>query len=271
MSLSENNGAGFQETSAINEKQPPKRSIWFWINILIAVFEIFSGAFLLCLATFGITLILFPFFVIINVILAILYKKYQKNKKGKILLNTMRIAALAVMAIIQLSPMAIINFRNTPNAYPLKKIVYTYGVGHTERCRQIFPKWLPKNCEDYTFITQGQSIAQDYHASAYLIFHTDGDTLRQYEERISALGIAERFENTPKNPKDYYDDDDNDEYKEMMYIQMNRPDMLPGHVYDRFCDDISDDLGNAVIYYVHDYYSKGCMFNYETGLAVFWV
>lgn len=251
---------------------PKRPSVWAWLNVLYVVLSLLGGM-IWCAGTLGILFGLLPFQFISSVVLAIIYKIYvrKKGKKLKIALYITRTVAIAITAVIVLSPLAIIKFKDVPSAYPLKRIVYTYGVGNTERCRQIYPKTLPDNCEDYVFITQGSIGGPDYYPTGYLIFHTDSDTLRKYEENISSLGIAERFENTPKDPKDYYDEDDDDEYKEMMYIQMNCPEMLPRHVYDRFRYSISDNLDNAVVYRINDNHSRGCMFNYESGLAVFWV
>lgn len=268
-----NDEAELQNEIAPKDDLPKRPSVWAWLNVLYVVLSLLGGM-IWCAGTMGILFGLLPFQFISSVALAIIYKIYvhKKGKKLKIALYITRTAAIAITAVIILSPLAIMKFKNAPNAYHLKRIVYTYGVGNTERCRQIFPKSLPDNCEDYIFVTQS-SIGglQDYYPTGYLIYHTDSDTLRKYEEHISSLGIAERFENTPKDPKDYYDEDDNDEYKEMMYIQMNCPDKLPGHVYSRFCNEISDNLSDAVVYIVNDNLSRGCMFNYETGLAVFWV
>lgn len=246
------------------KRKKKKTSIWFIVNGLYILGTILFG-WVWCLITIGITFVLLPFQIIISIALAIVSKKHRENKK---LLYTLRAAAIAVTAVILLSPLAILKFENTRIAYPVKKAAYSLGVGSMKSCWQVFPVTLPKNCEDYTFITEPSTIAQDYHPSAYLIFHSNSDTLKKYETQISSLYKVERYENTPKNPEDYYKDGMSDEYKEQIDVEMKCPDELPRHVYYKFCNKLPDDLENAVVYRIN---STGCMFNYETGLAVFWV
>ena len=262
MSESGNNGSGTQNVS-----KKKKTSIWFIVNGLYILGTILFG-WIWCLMTSGITFVLLPVQIILSIALGVVYKESIENKNKKKLLYTLRAAAIAVTAVILLSPLAILKFENTRIAYPVKKAAYSFGVGNIKDSWKILPVTLPMNCRDYMFITEPSLPAQDYHPSAYLIFHSDSDTLKKYETRISSLDKVERYENTPKNLEDYYKDGMSDEYKEQIDVEMKCPDELPRHVYYKFCNKLPDDLENAIVYRIN---STGCMLNYESGLVVFWV
>ncbi|MDE6539624.1 MAG: hypothetical protein K2K66_05495, partial [Ruminococcus sp.] len=122
----------------------------------------------------------------------------------------------------------------------------------------ILPESLPKKCDNYMFITQGSFPAQDYHPSAYLAFHTDTGTLEKYEEHFSLLNDAElKITHMPDKEK-YVAYDDS---------WLKCPEELPQHVFQRLEPEHIHNFEKAIIY---THYSKGCMLDYNSGLAVFW-
>ncbi|MDE6665878.1 MAG: hypothetical protein K2K14_06795 [Ruminococcus sp.] len=153
------------------------------------------------------------------------------------------------------------NFRNTKLIYPLKRFCYGYGVYATNFNNDILPLSLPKKCDDYMFITQGSFAAQDYHPSAYLAFHTDIETLNKYAEHFSSLDDAELKTTHMPDKEKYVAYDDS---------WLKCPEELPQHVFQRLEPEHIHDFEKAIIYTVSAYYNKGCMLDYDSGLAVFW-
>lgn len=210
---------------------------------------------MLLIPAFGLTLPMLP-------VIAVLYGLYFLLRKriNKLLIWTLRIIVLLATAVYVMTPLSLSLFKKTKAMYPLKCFVYTHGVSSWELEHHLLPDKLPEVCEDYLLITQGQSIAQDYHPSLYLAYHTDEQTLRLYESEM----IGKRYENVPPDPETLEGLD------EETLWRMNCPQMLPQHVYYRL--NVTDDLSNAVVYVVNaNRYDKGCMLNYETGLVVFWL
>ena len=83
---------------------------------------------------------------------------------------------------------------------------------------------MPEKCDDYLFITKGSVPAQDYHADAYLIFHTDRNTLKNYENHFDSMNDAERQTvHMPNQEEKQFPD----EYK----ILLKCPEELPRHVF----------------------------------------
>lgn len=120
---------------------------------------------------------------------------------------------------------------------------------------------MPKKCDDYMFITQGSFPAQDYHPSAYLAFHTDSETLKKYENHFDSLNNVElKVTHMPDKEKSMGGDDS----------WSKCPEELPRHVFGQLQPEHIHDFEKAIIYTVPSYYGKGCMLDYNSGLAVFW-
>lgn len=208
----------------------------------------------------GIEAILFMIGLIVNFTLALLYEKYMLYGRFRKTVIVLRVIAVIVLASVILAPVILLNFSETKFLYPVKRFCYSYGV-YSSFDNSILPSFLPKKCDDYMFITQGCFPAQDYHPSAYLIFHTDAETLKEYEDYFSSLDNAE-LQITQMPDKDKYTDSDG--------ILRKCPSALPLHVFGRLEPEHIHNFENAIIYTVHSYYGKGCMLDYDSGLAVFW-
>ena len=248
------------------ESDKPKKS-GFWIaNLIISLFFVLSSCFvgIWTLSVAG----LFPYFFIVLLVLflmiPVLYRKNQKDGKYKIPLWTVRIAFVLISLLFVVLPYIGLKFKYNKFFYTPKKIIYTYGVYTlSSNIDEMLPKHLPLECREYKFITQLGSIAQDYHPSVYLMFYTNNDTLMQYEKKfkiIPDVNIA------------------SGECKEHEYYQFQNevffyPKNFPDHVFWRL-DDIHREkfknMENAKIYIAGDYYTHGCLLDYDSGLVVFW-
>lgn len=185
-----------------------------------------------------------------NILLVIVYK----FGAGKKILIPCRALAVVCTLSVYLPTILLSGFSQTKIFYPIKKYLYTQGVysGYSD---DLLPEKLPSTCEDYLFITQEGAVAQDYHASSYLVFHTDTETLKAYETKVRGLGSMQCSEN-------YHDE-------ETAETQYSVP--VPRDVYDRLLPEHMDNLDYAVTYTYSTYsYSRGCMLNYESGLVIFW-
>lgn len=233
-----------------NEK---KNNTWKSINVLITYLTILGGMMFLMYAS-GITIVLFEIGLPVNILLVLFYKIHKKyGRFGKTVI-LLRITAIIIFVSGILAPVTLLNFKHTKSMYPVKRFCYNYGVYNIEN---FLPSDMPEKCDDYLFITKGSVPAQDYHADAYLIFHTDKNTLKKYEEHFNSVDNAERHTANMPNQEEYK-------------ILLKCPEELPRHVFGQLQPEHIHDFKNAVIYIVPSYYNKGCMLDYESGLAVFW-
>lgn len=241
---------------AVKKRRPPWRAVnWLIIFFVMPCLGFWGlGAFRISL-TFGIVMI------ISCVVTAAFYGGYARSGRHRKKVIAARAVSLASAGIIAVCPLILVNFENQRAVYPLKRLVYTAGVGQGDRISEIFPDFMPDVCEDYLFVTQTSLGGQDYHPSAYLAFHTDRETIERYEAKVKALGKAELLEGGFHDPERFADDDMNYSYC---------PTGLPLHVFSRVHGVITEKPVNPLVYEIPSYYGYGCMLDYETGLAVFW-
>ena len=196
----------------------------------------------------------------------VLYKQYRNKGKFHKSLWAARITFVILLLIPLPLPYIGVNFEHDSQFYVLKKFIYTYGVYDVgSDIDEMLPKHLPDDCRDYKFKTQLGSIAQDYHPSAYLMFHTDSGTISGYEERFEKLTNCEKKDAASER---FVRDKNND------IVQYAYPEAFPDHVFMWLDDVHKQDLlnaENAVIYRMTDtYYGRGCLIDYDSGLVVYW-
>ncbi len=219
--------------------------------IFLILFPFFCGTFIMVPR---VEIILFGIFFILNVILFGFCKIFKKAKGVIIFLR----CVITVLFIIILSvPFLLMKFDKTKEMYSLRRFLYNYGVygGYFDK---LIPEKLPENCDDYMFIAQCSFIAQDYHPSSYLVFHTDAETLEEYEKYYSNL---EKIELQPIEIEEYIANDGQ---------ILKLPNAFPGHVFSRLEQEHISNFENAKIYKIPDYYNKGCIIDYESSLIVIW-
>ena len=233
-----------------------KDNKWNSINALIVTLTMFGGIIFL-MYTSGITTVLFEIGVPVNILLVLFYKLNKKFGHLGIPVIVLRVTAIIIFALGILAPITLMNFQHTKLMYPVKRFCYGYGVYSERFNKDILPESMPEKCDDYLFITQGSVPAQNYHADAYLIFHTDKGTLKKYEEHFNSVDNAERH--TAHMPD-----------KENNGSWLKCPEELPTYVFQRLEPEHIHDFEKAIIYTVPVYRNKGCMLDYESGLAVFW-
>lgn len=239
-------------------KKTTSRDVLHALNTLIG-FLLFIGGFWF-VYTITISITLFFIGLIVNLALSLIYEKYMLYGRFRKSVIVLRSIAITVLALAVLAPIIVLNFKNTKLMYPLKRFCYGYGVYATNFNNDILPSFLPKKCDDYLFITKGSVPAQDYHAYAYLIFHTDKNTLKQYEEHFNSIDNAERhIAHMPDQEEKRYSDENT--------IFLKCPEELPRNVFQSLEPEHIHNFENAVIY---KHYGKGCMLDYDSGLAVFW-
>lgn len=260
--------------SDFSENLPQKKFPWVIVNTVIVVLGIFSSWILIfiLIAALGITVPLILIAILLNIFLAIFYDKWQQIKdvqlyKGRKLKTTVIILRIStIMAIILTFSSPYIaanpNLAYVKSIYQIKKFIYCYGV-YYKGMDKFLPAKLPKVCEDYKFVTQVATIAQDYHPSSYLIFHTDTETMHRLEEDYKQIDGAKLVEINIDGEE--YKREYGDDYMENFPIYL-----FPAHVYSQLDDEHIDDFFDAVIYKVPSYYGKGCVFDYSSGLVVYW-
>ncbi len=223
---------------------------WQWINGIVLLLHFVFPLWLVAIFyTIGISVILFPIALAAVLLLGLVYKLAAdlENRK-KILCISRAIAALALIAFY-MPTLILMNFDEAELLYPLKRAYYTHGVfGENYKFYEdMLPEKLPDNCSDYYFRTQGCFPAQDYHPSSYLMFHTDREMLDSYAAHYETLRCI-RLENGTQSEDEF---DHIEWFCSMMRLN------------ERF----DDNLDNAVLYLFDDYYKKGMLLNYETGLV----
>ncbi len=228
-------------------KQKKEKSRWQKVNDIILILHIIFPAWIMAwMYTPSFSNILFLISLSASLLLGIIYKLVKKYHKGKLFLYISR--GIAICSIIAFyTPMLILmNFSHSKLFYSLKRLNYIYGVygNNSTYYEQLLPPELPAICDDYSFRTQGSMIAQDYHPSSYLIFHTNRAALDSYALHFDELNCTRR-ENTPDTQEDI----------EWFCGQM------------RLRDTIQDNLDHAVLYWFDGTYPKAVLLNYETGLV----
>ena len=257
------------ETVAVSpefpENLPQKKFPWSVFNALVII-SIFMGGCVLFISASNLT---FPMIItdfVLNVFLVLFYHIWLKNGTFRKTVIALRFTAILTAVITLAIPLSLINFKYCKSMYQVKKFIYCHGV-YNGYMDEYLPESLPEVCEDYKFITQGSFVAQDYHPSAYLIFHTDTANMRMLEKYYKSLKDAELVEIDDVTDIEEYKQEYGYNYMEYM---PKYPKQFPGHVYSRIDDKHIDDFFDAVIYEIPSYYNKGCIFDYSSGLVVYW-
>ncbi|MBQ8961024.1 MAG: hypothetical protein IJ071_07390 [Ruminococcus sp.] len=245
------------------EADKPKMSGWVIANIVIPCLSLIFSPFILIwsLSVLG----LFPYFFIVLLILFILipvfYRIYRKSDKCRIALWAARISFVLIAAIYAALPYIGTHFEYDKNFYVPKKLIYTYGVySPPYTIVEMLPQHLPDDCREYKFITQLGSIAQDAHPSVYLMFYTDSDTIREYEEFFGELPNCVRSDEIGEHDYGKYTG---------KYVY---PKDFPVHALSWLDDTYEEefrDMRNAAVYRKTDY-GIGCLIDYDSGLVVYW-
>ena len=225
------------------EKKFSCRTVNFIILVLNTIFPVWLFA---LIYTSAISFTAFLIAVSASLLLGVIYRLVKKYNKGRKLLYIARGVVICAWIIFWLPALILISFPENKLLYPLKLFDYMYGVYGSDYYKEWLPSKLPEVCNDYIFITKGDSPAQDHHASSYLMFHTDTETLDSYALHFDNLeGI--RYENGTE--------DEASQRIEWFCNMLSLPNIFP------------DNLDHAVLYWFNDgRYPKGVLLNYETGL-----
>lgn len=261
-----NKNDNIPDFSEMSEEVPHEKSSWGTTNTIILILGFFSSIVLLMglIATGGITAPMICIDILLNIFLAFFHIKWRKKRKYRKTVIALRISAIAAIIFTYSTPFIATNsyLKYVKPMYHVKKFIYCHGV-YTGGMGEYLPSKLPKVCEDYKFVTEVGMIAQDYHPSAYLIFRTDTATMHKLEEDYKQVDGAKLVEINI----------DGEEYKREYgdnYMENSPIYIFPAHVYGQLDDEHIDDFFDAVIYKVPSYYGKGCVFDYDSGLVVYW-
>ncbi len=263
--MSENNydrGGMPEQTPASPVHNRDWHVLWVVLNVLVGIYNTPVGM-TMSITTCSITFPMLLPLVVLHIVLVWLYHRYQEKQKGKTALYIVRTITILCSVVFFLIPYSLRMFKEEPSAYPLKREIYYHGVCSSDYCHTLLPEHLPETCTDYKCITQGQMFAQDYHPSLYLMFRTTPDILEQYAAKAEALGFKKTEVPDEQTVRDYL----LEEY-EMDYLP-EYPSELRGHVVSRLKP--KDSLYSSVMYSSSDYYDKGMIVQYETGLVIFWI
>ena len=203
---------------------------------------------------------------VLFLLIPVFYRKYKQFGKFHVALWVSRITFIVLLLILFLLPYIGVHYEFDNRFYIPKKLIYTYGVYEPgSDIAKMLPEQLPDDCRDYKFKTQLGSIAQDYHPSAYLMFHTNGETIAEYEEKFKSIHNCVKSDVISDIP--HRDKDNN-------VVVYSYPEKFPDHVFDWLNYIHRQDLlnaNNAFIYTITDtYYGMGCLLDYDSGLIVYW-
>lgn len=236
-------------------------------NRIIGLLTMFGCFFWILTLPLTFTLMLIS--ALINGLLGICSKLVRKFQKGRPVLLVMRTLGIAAAILTMLPSLLILGFDHTPLLYKAKRFAFTRGVHTAALYREILPEELPNPHSDYTFLTQGQFIAQDYSPSCYLMLHTDEETLSRIErEFIPQISWLVRF-----------DPPELDEEAVQSAAALDPDDRftvycpeLAGHAAARLWHaGFRADLTGAVVWRTQNApYSKGIMIHRESGTLLIW-
>ena len=253
---------------ALRKKLKARKRITCAANTVIAGFGCSVGL-LLLIPTMGMLPLLgIPALIVSLFIIPFAYRKHKEAGTHKRLLHLARCTGICLLAALYLSPVVCKHFERVPLLFPVKRFVFIHGVRNPEIGKTVMPMYLPKKHDNYWFRTESQKLGPDYTPFAFLFLHTDTETLRAYDEKLSSNPHLERMPN-----HDLSDTETcslNAEYA--MYTQN-----LPYFIYEIMTDnaDIHDDLTNAVVFMGDNsgiwHCGSGACINYETGLLIAWI
>ncbi|MCR5807440.1 MAG: hypothetical protein K6G68_10480 [Oscillospiraceae bacterium] len=170
---------------------PPKKEINFkkintWILFLNLVFPLW---FFTWIYAVGISDTLFMIMAGCCLSLGVVYKIVRKIGKGKRILTVARCIAFLSIMLYYAPVVLLMGFKQTRPVYELKRWVYLNSnfSAPEEFYGKFLPEKLPSECRDYFFSTQGSVIAQDYHPSSVLMFHTDKAAIDSYAAYYMSL------------------------------------------------------------------------------------
>ncbi|MBR4200785.1 MAG: hypothetical protein IKQ91_05860 [Oscillospiraceae bacterium] len=229
---------------------------------------VLGGVFYLMM-TAGLTLWLgVPALVICLFVIPGVFRLCARTGRHKLLLHIVRTLGITLFAAVWLVPLICIRFDRVPLLYPVKHFVFQCGVKAYPYRGTILPAFLPKKHDDYVFRTEPGMVAQDYHPYEYLFIHTDAETLRAFEQKLSGDPDCERQENRSYSPEEVQEMLENGEIRSADWAAYQN---IPQWVYESIRNgaDINDDLTYAVVYRSEGG-SFGAVLNYETGLLVIW-
>ena len=220
-------------------------------NDIILILHIIFPLWIVPLTMYASAISGYLFFIalIAMLLLGVIYKVVTKSQKGKIILYITRIITILCVAMFYTPMILLMGFSHTKPLYELKRLDYAYGVfgDNADFYLQLLPEKLPLVCDDYSFRTMGSKVAQDYHASSYLMFHTDLNTIDSYSNYYKRLACEVRIncDEEGKVKKDI--------------------DWFCGQMKLR--DTFQDNLDKAELYWFSGYYPKAVLLNRETGLV----
>ncbi len=228
-----------------------KKSTLKKLNIIIFLHNYVFPVWILCsLMTIGISQYCFLGTLVFMIATGVTYKKVDRIKNGRKILRYFRIALFLCISGLILPAIVLLSFDHTKCMYKIKRLDYTYGVfgKNAEYYKKLLPEKLPDECEEYSFITKGCMIAQDYHPSSCLMFCTDVETIEDYAEYYGRICDEIRVK----------DDERENEIKGI----------------DWFCDNARiDESGrgefkNAELYWINGNFPKGALLDKDSGYVV---
>ena len=254
-----------------NITQKQKKTGFALLNSVLAAAFFFGGGIIFLIATIGISGALFFPSVIVNIILAILYKNYKKTGRFRLPVIICRVTAILMVIVIFGSPIIGMSFSETPFMYKAKRAVFGYGVRSGENMDTFLPKDIPDNCDNYYFRTQLCFVAQDYHPNAYLAFHCDDSCFPEY--MAAAERIGEKYENKLTFEQFISEKCNLESIEGLDVVQkafvIGRYHNIPSHVISMLKDEHRNMLTPSAEVY-NNFCSGGCIFDRTTGLMIFW-
>lgn len=218
-------------------------------SIILLLHIIFPIWFIALIYTSNFSGVLLLIVIIMQLLLAIVYKCVKALNKGKVILTITRCLAIFSIIIYYIPMLILMNFTDNKSFYEIKRYDYIYGVyGGYNNFDEIIPKELPIECNNYSFRTEGSMIAQDYHASSYLMFYTTKEQLDIYKTYYDSLNLT-RFDNNTE------DSESLNYKKDWIYGQM------------RINESSESNSENIIIYWIKNSYPAAILLNYDTGLV----
>ncbi len=242
-----------------------------FFKVTISLF--FLGGLFFFIPVTGLLEYIIPIFLVLSFITIILNKIYIKKGICRLPMIISFIITVIFMCVSISTPIICFTFENTKLMYPIKKAIFAYGVRvHSEATMARFPEKLPKNTEDYRFITEGCFPAQDYSPHAYLYFRTDNETIAQLEKEKGGQ-VTECEMSFEEFLESYKQKSTANNYSESIidikrqYLQTKG---FPPIAFQFMSDDMQEQVDEDLIVYNFSSSSYGYAFDYDNGIVVVW-
>lgn len=240
------------------------------LNILVVIIIIVTGSQIRLLGTAGITAVFIVPFIVSTMLCPRCYKQFKENGTKRVPLRICRCVSVLTLLIMYISPIIGAGFTDSKAMYIPKRDVFVFGVRSS--AANVLPRKLPKDASEYYFRTGLQTLAQNSHPYADLLFRCGTESIDSLISEAESRGMTKMSEGSPEGFSDFFGDEESEKemtsQKEGLIWSTCKYLNIPNVTLDKLDNESIRHMAEHGICYGSG--SQGCAFDRETGYAVYW-